>query len=302
MKKTYEMNGKQYNTLTAMAKEIGISRLYTKDFAKYGIVEITDDAATQSVATDTAVAATVATNTADYVTSDTTTTDTITVDATDSDETTATDTANTDDGTVADEDTTVDSDTVDAETVNSDDAVDTTATDTTDATTDSDDAQADSDTTDNTTVDDKADNATDTATDTAVTATADPVEELEKDVVDLTFEEFGKRLKKIDNDGILRMAQNVQGNTWDEISDARIKRMRMIMEIKAAYYPDSVKKSVSTKAKKASPWKAISTDVLVKAAADKNLTYKDCDDKQIKRMRVIMALKAAGVDAESLKK
>ena len=39
MKKTFEMNGKTYDSMTAIAKELGVKRIYTKDFAKYGITE-----------------------------------------------------------------------------------------------------------------------------------------------------------------------------------------------------------------------------------------------------------------------
>lgn len=39
MKKTFEMNGKAYDSMTAIAKELGVKRIYPKDFAKYGITE-----------------------------------------------------------------------------------------------------------------------------------------------------------------------------------------------------------------------------------------------------------------------
>lgn len=39
MKKTFEMNGKTYDSMTAIAKELGVKRIYPKDFAKYGITE-----------------------------------------------------------------------------------------------------------------------------------------------------------------------------------------------------------------------------------------------------------------------
>lgn len=39
MKKTFEMNGKAYDSITAIAKELGVKRIYPKDFAKYGITE-----------------------------------------------------------------------------------------------------------------------------------------------------------------------------------------------------------------------------------------------------------------------
>lgn len=41
MKRTFEMNGNQYNSIMEMARELGVKRIYAKDFAKYGIVETT---------------------------------------------------------------------------------------------------------------------------------------------------------------------------------------------------------------------------------------------------------------------
>lgn len=43
MKKTFEMNGKTYDSMTAIAKELGVKRIYPKDFAKYGITESSKD-------------------------------------------------------------------------------------------------------------------------------------------------------------------------------------------------------------------------------------------------------------------
>lgn len=54
MKKTFEMNGKTYDSMTAIAKELGVKRIYPKDFAKYGITESSknDSADTADTATD----------------------------------------------------------------------------------------------------------------------------------------------------------------------------------------------------------------------------------------------------------
>lgn len=43
MKKTFEMNGKAYDSMTAIAKELGVKRIYPNDFAKYGITESSKD-------------------------------------------------------------------------------------------------------------------------------------------------------------------------------------------------------------------------------------------------------------------
>lgn len=43
MKKTYEMNGKTYKTLSAIAKELGVSRIRSTQLDKYGITIIDPD-------------------------------------------------------------------------------------------------------------------------------------------------------------------------------------------------------------------------------------------------------------------
>lgn len=59
MKRTFEMNGNQYTSMMDIARELGVKRVYPKDFDKYGIVETTGQAAdtkaeeTQKTADDT---------------------------------------------------------------------------------------------------------------------------------------------------------------------------------------------------------------------------------------------------------
>ena len=50
MKKTFEMNGKAYDSMTAIAKELGVKRIYPKDFAKYGITESSKDKSADTAA------------------------------------------------------------------------------------------------------------------------------------------------------------------------------------------------------------------------------------------------------------
>ena len=42
MARKFKYNGKTYNSMMSIAKELGINRLYPRDFAKYGVEEITD--------------------------------------------------------------------------------------------------------------------------------------------------------------------------------------------------------------------------------------------------------------------
>lgn len=59
MKRTFEMNGNQYTSMMDIARELGVKRVYPKDFDKYGIVETTGQVAdtkaeeTQKTADDT---------------------------------------------------------------------------------------------------------------------------------------------------------------------------------------------------------------------------------------------------------
>ena len=221
MKKTYEMNGKVYGTLTAMAKELGKSRLYVKDFAKYGIREIDDE----EVKIDRVIIEDV-----DY------------------------------------DDDFYNDDEEEIAVIPEDD-------------------------------DDDDDELIDESEEIAE---IDAVAELEKDVVDLTIDEFAARLKGIDTVGLAKMAENAGVNTWETMANEAIRRMRLIMELKAAYYPELAKKSLKPSTG-ASPWKAIPTEKLVESAKKNGAEYKECDDAGITRMRVIMALKAIGVKAESFK-
>lgn len=40
MKRTFELNGRIFYTMMDMARELGVARIYPKDFAKYGIKEV----------------------------------------------------------------------------------------------------------------------------------------------------------------------------------------------------------------------------------------------------------------------
>lgn len=42
MARKFEYNGKTYDSMMSIAKELGINRLYPRDFAKYGVKEITE--------------------------------------------------------------------------------------------------------------------------------------------------------------------------------------------------------------------------------------------------------------------
>ena len=114
-------------------------------------------------------------------------------------------------------------------------------------------------------------------------------------------DELGKAVRKISLAGLIKMVENIQGDTWERISNEGIRKMRLIMELKKGYFPSSQPKSKSASSGP-SPWKGVSTADMKAAATAKGCVWKDCDNEGILRMRLIMVLKAVGVTADELKK
>ena len=341
-KREFTMNGKSYNTLTAIAAELGVKRVYTRDFAKYGITEVTpvQDNATVAISKSVNI---LSDDAADDTQNDDTVqndadndvVDTQNDDAADDQADNTTDTAVTDnplttggsaiifahateDGIAVD--TVIDIDHKAAEDTQNDDADDTqndNAANTTDDQTDTqndDTVQNDADND----VDDVADTSnideanTDTSADDTQTADTKPapakklteeelIAQIERDVVDYAdATELSQNLRKVSLNGLIKMAENVQVDTWERIKNAGIRKMRVIMELKKAYFPtQSTRTNVSTGP---SPWKKIPTADLQATATAKGCVWKDCSNEGILRMRLIMVLKAAGVTADEFKK
>lgn len=377
-KREFTMNGKSYNTLTAIAAELGVKRVYTRDFAKYGITEVTaadtpvaisksvnilsDDTAD---ATDTQNDATIDANAVEALVQDAQNqaavdlgidpTDLIGVvdDVADVDDTPQTDdevqsdTPQTDD---ADDNTAVDNPlttggsaiifahaTADgiavdkvidignkvADDKGQDDNADESQTDEQDvpvadtsdtapeANTADDAVESQTDNADEPQTDDATDNTAD-ATDTQAADVSKPapakkltedelIAQIERDVVDYAdATELSQNLRKVSLKGLIKMAENVQVDTWERMANAGIRKMRVIMELKKAYFPTQpTRTTVSTGP---SPWKKIPTADLQAVATAKGCVWKDCANEGILRMRLIMVLKAVGVTADEFKK
>lgn len=60
-KRTFTMNGNTYGSMMEIARELGIKRVYPRDFAKYGIEEVTSTPADDNTAQDKEATATAAT-------------------------------------------------------------------------------------------------------------------------------------------------------------------------------------------------------------------------------------------------
>lgn len=311
--RTFEMGGKSYNTLTAIAKELGVKRIYTRDFAKYGIVEVT-------TANDSVVMVSKSVNILDDATmTDDNAADVAAPDANDNGSDNQSDSA--DVAVVDDQNDTKDADNplntggsaiifahATADGIAVDKVIDI------DHKTANDDTKDDaSDVPQTVDQDDTKDvvidaPVADTQANDAKATPAQPqteeekIAQIEQDVVDYAdADELGKAVRKISLAGLIKMVENIQGDTWERISNEGIRKMRLIMELKKGYFPSSQPKSKSASSGP-SPWKDVSTADMKAAATAKGCVWKDCDNEGILRMRLIMVLKAVGVTADELKK
>lgn len=121
---------------------------------------------------------------------------------------------------------------------------------------------------------------------------------IETDVPDMELNEFGEAISKLNIPSLEEMVRHINGCIWDHISHEGIRKMRLIMELKSGYFPDLVPHHSPGKP---SPWKGIPTEKLIKAVEELGLKHMEVYHNGIRRMRLIMLLKAAGITPESLK-
>ena len=262
--RTFTMNGNTYTSMMDIARELGVKRVYPRDFAKYGIVETTGQ--------DTQVA--------------------------------ADDTIKADDNTQAQvADTTVaatadvqDDDTVQAQ-------QDDTQTDNA-----GDDQQAD--VADDQKQDDKVDEADTKAEDkaddkkdepkvdkrfTRKLGTPEQIKEAQENAGKMDIISFNNYIKHFTVDALVALADAAGVKNWDSITNEPIRKMRLLMEIKAFYYPQD-----KTPVKPNSEWRKVALADLLALAKKHKLDYKKSDDEKIQRMWVIMAIKAANLTPQDL--
>ena len=224
MKKMYQYNGKTYTTITEIAKEVGKSRLSSKDFDKYGITVVDN--------TNQATPATTSQLISAHLSAD---------------------------GIVADSVAGIPHE------------VPTTYT-----------------------------TATTYVTVTTLTTTTpvkeDEVTRIEREVVDMTRHSFGTELSKLDMDSLIKMAKNVNVNLWEKMTNISIRRMRLVMELKEAYFPTNTPRITPPP----TPWKGIPFDKLAQKAKDNGITWATDNHPNINRMRLIMALKKNGIQASDV--
>ena len=143
---------------------------------------------------------------------------------------------------------------------------------------------------------------TDTVVTTAVNSKSlvhhEAIRKIETDVVDMELDEFGSIVSKLNVPTLEEMVKHINGYLWDNIHHEGIRKMRLIMELKAGYYPDLVRHSHPHPPNK---WKDISTERLIKAVESLGLKHAEVYHGGIRRMRLIMLLKAAAVSPEEVK-
>ena len=219
MKRTFVMNGKTYNSMMDIARELGVKRVYPRDFAKLGIIETTGS-------DDVADVADVAEETVADVA----------------------DVADVAEETVAD---------VAEETV--------------------------------------ADVAEETPKKSG-TGTPDEIKKAQDSVSSATLEEFNNTIRHFNLEALVTMAEEAGVKTWDTITNAPIRKMRLLMELKGHYYPGQ-----KLPVKVGSVWHKLTLEQLMELADENNLDYKKIEDKKIQRMWVTMALNKSGLKPEDYK-
>ena len=109
-----------------------------------------------------------------------------------------------------------------------------------------------------------------------------------EELVKMSLEEFSSKLKKIETSDVVKFASENGVETFDDVTDDRIKRMKVVMELKKKFFPGE-----SLPVKKAS-FKGVDTSTLMKFADDNNVEYKKTSEDKIQKMWVIYALNKAG--------
>lgn len=270
--RTFTMNGNTYTSMMDIARELGVKRVYPRDFDKYGIVETTGQ--------DIQVA--------------------------------ADDTVKADDNTQAQVVDTIDTTVAATEDVKADDTVQAQQDDTQADSTGDDDQQTDTqaDVANDQKQDDKVDEADTKAEDkaddkkdepkvdkrfTRKLGTPEQIKEAQENAGKMDIISFNNYIKHFTVDALVALADAAGVKNWDSITNEPIRKMRLLMEIKAFYYPQD-----KTPVKPNSEWRKVALADLLALAKKHKLDYKKSDDEKIQRMWVIMAIKAANLTPQDL--
>lgn len=107
-------------------------------------------------------------------------------------------------------------------------------------------------------------------------------------LIKMSLEDFSKNLRKIDTSDIIKFAEENDIDTHTDMDDDRIRRMKVVMDLKKKYYPNQ-----TLDAKKVS-FKGVDLNTLLEFAKEKKVEYKESSDDKIQKMWVIYALNQAG--------
>ena len=227
--RTFTMNGNTYTSMMDIARELGVKRVYPRDFDKYGIVETTGQ--------DIQVA--------------------------------ADDTVKADDNTQAQVVDTIDTTVAATEDVKADDTVQAQQDDTQADSTGDDDQQTDTqaDVANDQKQDDKVDEADTKAEDkaddkkdepkvdkrfTRKLGTPEQIKEAQENAGKMDIISFNNYIKHFTVDALVALADAAGVKNWDSITNEPIRKMRLLMEIKAFYYPQD-----KTPVKPNSEWRKV---------------------------------------------
>ena len=245
MKRTFKMNDHTYTSMMDIARELGVKRVYPRDFDKYGIVELTeDDAEATAAEPEQTKAEPEAEATAEAVA-----------------ETSA----------EAEAEATVEEPKAEVEEPAEEHKVE--------------DVKAEA-------KKPKATKKPSKERKERKTGSEEDIKGLVESLPNLSLEDFQTTIKHFTNDALIALAAALKKdiNQYPELTNAPIRKMRLIMELKKALFPGQYFNTV-----KKSCWKKLSLDELKKLAKDNNLTYKVVDDEKVQRMFLIMELNKAGV-------
>lgn len=320
MKRTFEMNGKQYTSMMDIARELGVKRIYTKDFDKYGITETTGQPAVDTSVKDDTSETTVAETqeVAEYEIPEEELTALETLKQMDGWEEDGLATGNNDDDVFYAVNHEVDDNRKEL-------FFKTTYKDMVDGTADDDNgtwmtaqevlAEVSKKVEEQKQVEVKKPVKAGKPTKkvnkktekkdkepkvdhrfTRKTGKPEEIQEVQSKVSQMTIIEFNDYIKHFSLEALIQMAETAGVKTWEDIDNEPIRKMRLLMEIKGHYFPND-----KTPVKPNSCWKKNSLEELLELAQEHDLTFKASNDPKIQRMWVIMALKEAGLTPDDLK-
>lgn len=274
----FMMNGKAFETLMAIARELGVKRVYAKDFAKLGIVEVTDSDAVVTTA-DAVVPA-----------------DDVVV----ADEPASTEEVKADEDkpVVVEEQPAVEA-VVDPEpeVVDEEQPAEDTPADEPNAVVEEQPAVVEEQPAVEPKKEKKAKKAKKEKPVNKATKASKPAKaEMAVGAVVTDYKGLGllavsKEIGSWSLEKLVELANALEvENLWEGIANVPIRKMRLIMEAKAIMFPGE-----KLPVEPSSPWKKISLVDLITLAHDNNLEYRHVNEERVQRMWVIKALNDAGL-------